>query len=169
MTAPRLLLSELRYLSGAMTFVGKSPGGGACVQRAAALTLDLREALLTFGTFVHPITSPEDAAQPGRHDSPFIHAWVEWQGAVYAPTLMERHGTVLRPIEPADYYRVNNATNIRRTPREAFDKVARRYRLAAAFKHGSARAGSGEITEALLAAAGVRWTLTPDRALIPKE
>jgi hypothetical protein len=159
--------SELRYLSAATDYSGSGPNRQACIQWAAALTLDLRasRAILTFGT-LRPGTPEERFTDPRVSDVPFIHAWVEVGDWMYAPTLLERLGEI-RPFPCVDYYRVNEVRDVCRVPRDKFDAIVKRFGLAAALKHRSKRAGSGELADALLQAAGVRYILSEHRSVLP--
>jgi hypothetical protein len=161
-----LHVSQLPHLSAALAFRGRG-GSGSCTLRSYALALDLRLAVITFGTF--RAATDDEAAQIGPRASrePFIHCWVEVGDKVLAPTTIERTGGVLVPMGRESYYDVNGARDIRPVPRDAFEAIARRYRLSAALRHGSARAGSGDIAGALLEAAGVRYRLGEHRALLP--
>lgn len=158
--------ATLTHLSGAMNFEGRGAGGQACAHWAAALVLDLRGAELAFGTF-EPLPPEQRTGAAGESTVPFIHAWVEWRGWVYAPTLIRALGGRLVPIEREAYYRANGARDVRVLPRARFDAIARRWGLSAAFRHRSARAGNGDLLAELLAAAGVRYTTSADRTLLP--
>jgi hypothetical protein len=124
------------HLKAAMHLKG-SAGGNACVQRSAALMLDLTGATLVFG--VLRAATPEERARIGDNASPvpFIHAWVEYRGELLAPTLIETFGE-LRPLPVELYYGENGVKRTWRLEHKAFMQVARRYRLASAFRHGSA-------------------------------
>ena len=162
-------LEDLRHLHAAMAFTGRA-GSGSCVQRSVALALDLQgRGIVTFGTL--RAASPEEVEQLGPNASrvPFIHCWVEVEGSVLAPTTLERTGGRLLPMPRASYYELNAVRDVCPVPRLAFDAIARRFRLASALKHGSARFGDGAITTALLEAAGVRYVVgpLPNLALLP--
>lgn len=141
-------------------------GHGTCVQRASALMLDMPGAELVFA--IVRAGTPEEQ-QAGSHISPvpFIHAWVEQAGQVYAPTLIERMDGDLRPLPVDVYYRSNGVKRTWRLPRPAFMLVAKRWKLAASFKHRSQRAGRGEVADALLRAAGVRYVLSNRNTILP--
>lgn len=155
----------LKHLHGSMQFSARN-GKGNCFQRSAALALDLSGSEIVFGT-LRAANLKEVFEIPGASLEPFIHAWVEWRGFVYAPTTVERANGMLVPFEQQDYYQRNGATNIRRLPRAEFERIARRFRLSAAFRHAKQRAGDGEITTAMLDAAGVRWKLSENRSVMP--
>jgi hypothetical protein len=158
-------LDGLPHLSAAMSY-RSTTGQNTCVQRAAALMLDLTGAVLVFG--VVRAATPEERAKIGPTASPvpFIHAWVEYRDEVYAPTLIERFGD-LRPLPLDLYYSENGVERTWRLEHKAFMLVARRYRLSSAFRHNSDRAGHADVADALLRAAGVKYVLSERRTLLP--
>jgi len=158
---------DLPHLMAAMTLSAKTPGAGTCFQRAAALMLDLpADAELVFG--VLRAAPPEERAKnPNASPVPFIHAWVEFRGQLLAPSTIERTGGRLRAMPLDEYYDINGITRTWRLESAGFRQVARRFKLAAAFKHGAARAGSGVVVDALLKAAGVRYVLSERRTVLP--
>jgi hypothetical protein len=162
-----LHVDQCRHLSAALAYSGRG-GLGSCVLRSVALALDLRSAVLTFGT-MRAATDEEATYIANASRVPFIHCWLELDGRVIAPTTIERTAGVLVPMSRESYYDLNGVSDVRPVPRDKFDAIARRFRLSAAFRHTSPRAGNGEITEALLAAAKVRYVLGEHRALLPKE
>jgi hypothetical protein len=171
MNGAPLHVEHLRHLSAALAYTGRG-GLASCVVRSVALALDLKRAVVTFGTL--RAASEEEALAIGANASrvPFIHAWVELEargGIVLAPTTVERTGGVLVPFARASYYGINGARDIRPVPPREFDRIARRFRLSSALRHGSERLGSGEVAGALLAAAGVRYVLGEHRALLPAD
>lgn len=161
-------LSRCRYLQAALNLQSRN-GQNTCVQRAAALMLDLpADATLVFGV-VRAASADEQAKDPRASPVPFIHAWVEYAGQLYAPTLIERFKGELRPIPIDVYYHTNAVTRTWRLGNAGFMQVARRWKLAASLKHGGARAGRGEVADALLQAAGVRYVLSARNTLLPVE
>ena len=152
------------YLAASLRL--KSATGGTCFHRSAALMLDLRGATLVFGV-LRAATPEEQAKTPGASPVPFIHAWVEYRNMLLAPTTLERTGMELKAMPLADYYRVNAITTTWRLDHAAFMQVAKRWNLASALKHNSARAGDGRMVDALLAAAGVRYRLSDRRTVLP--
>lgn len=158
--------SRLTNLAAAMRLTSNG-SASTCFHRAAALMLDLPGAVMVFGVLA-AASEAEGAMEPRASAVPFIHAWVEYQGQVLAPTLIDRMGGKLCAIARHTYYRVNGIECTWRLPHAAFVRVARRYRLAAALKHGSDRAGSGDMVDALLRSAGVRYVLSDQRAVLPK-
>jgi len=166
----RLHVDELRYLKAALAFTGRA-GSGSCVQRSVALALDLPgRAVVTFGTL--RAATPEEAVQIGPSASrvPFIHCWIEVGETLLAPTTLERTDGYLLPMDRAAYYELHAVRDVCPVPRLAFAAITRRFRLAAALKHGSPRFGDGAITTALLEAAGVRYVVgpLPNKALLPR-
>jgi hypothetical protein len=162
----RYAISELRYLQAATALRGTGESGQACIQWAAALALDLRQGLLTFGT-TRAATPEELVSIPGASPVPFIHAWVEIGQTLYAPTTLARTDWWLVPFDRDDYYTRNGVTDVHRLARARFEAIVKRWGLAAALKHGAARAGSGQLADALLQAAGVRYVVGEGRGVLP--
>lgn len=161
-------VDDLRHLSAALAFKGRS-GLGSCVQRSVALALDLPQAVVVFGT-LRAASDEEIERGEAPHNAsrvPFIHCWLELGPAVLAPTTIERAGGLVVPMSRESYYELNDVRDARPVPRDAFDRIARRHRLSAALKHLSQRFGNHSVTEELLNAAGVKYVLGPDRALLP--
>jgi hypothetical protein len=158
----RIPIEQCRNLTAALGF---STNFGSCFIRSTALMLDLPGATLVYG--VVKASTPEELAKSNNSSPvPFIHAWVEYQGKVFAPTLIERFGS-LHSIAKEAYYETNGVTTTWRLESAAFMSVAKRFKLASAFKHGSARPGKGEVTEAFLNAAKVRYKLSDRRTVLP--
>lgn len=156
---------NLRHLEAAVRFAARTPGAGTCIQRSAALMLDLRNATLVFG--VMRAATPEELEKlPNASPVPFIHAWVELDGAVYSPTKISDAGD-LRPFTKADYYSANEIRQTWTLSAVAFGAIAKRFGLSAAFRHNRARARSGDVTDALLTAAGVKWKLSERHTILP--
>lgn len=158
-------VGQLPHLSAALRFKGRN-GSGSCVQRSVALCLDLRGALLTFGT-LRAANEEEAAVIANASREPFIHCWVEVDDTVFAPTTLEQTDFVLRPMRRSSYYELNGVRNVRYVPRQHFNALAKRYRLSSALRHDSQRFGSPEVTDAFLRAAGVRYRLSENRSLLP--
>lgn len=156
----------LTHLAASLRFKSRTGATGTCVQRAAALMLDLRNAMLMFGV-LRAATAEELAKNPDASPVPFIHAWVEWHGDVYAPSTMEKFKGELVPIPRDAYYSANQIRQTWSLEAKPFGVIAKRYGLSAAFRHGKDRAGDGEITDALLKAAGVKYRLSERRTLLP--
>ena len=159
------VLDTLPHLKAAMVYQTAN-GSNTCVQRAAALMLDLTGATLVFG-LMRPATA-EERERIGEKASPvpFIHAWVEYRGELLAPTLIETFGD-LRALPVEVYYGANGIKTTWRLEHKAFMQIARRYKLSSAFKHQSARAGDGMVADALLRSAGVKYVLSDRRTILP--
>jgi hypothetical protein len=161
-------IARLRYLSDAMSYEGTGDSKQACIHWASALALDLKQGLLTLGT-VRAATTEEQLQIPGASLEPFIHAWVEVGPYLYAPTTIERTNGVLCAFLVSEYYKINGISDVRHVPRRIFDAIAKRWSLASALKHRLPRAGSGELAEDLLRAAGVQYVLSERRSILPKK
>lgn len=165
-----LHVEELRHLYAALDFTGRG-GSGSCVQRSVALALDLQgRGVVTFGTLRAATDEEIERIGPNASRVPFIHCWVEVGETLLAPSTLERTDGYLVPMARAAYYELNAVRDVGRVPRAAFETIARRFRVRAALRHGSARFGDGAITSALLDAAGVRYVVGPEptRALLPR-
>lgn len=153
---------KMPHLKGAMKLTGFGQTK-MCIHRSAAFVLDVPGAELCFGVF-RAATPEEIELQPEASREPFIHAWAEFRGAVYAPTTIEAMGG-LHPIDPAYYYEINGATEIRRMPRPKLLKVAKAIGLSQHLRHGKpARASVGGT---LLDAMGIEYRVSPDGGLVP--
>lgn len=158
-------LNDLKHLRASFDYAS-STGKGNCIQRSAALALDLGGSEIVFATF-RAASAADIAKDPRVSRTAFIHAWVEWRGWAYSPTTLERTNMLLVPWDREAYRTVNGARDVRVLPRDAFERIARRFRLSAAFRYGRARAGHGELADALLNAAGVRYRVGEGRAVLP--
>lgn len=163
---PPKAVTPYPHLNAALAYYAGAEGSN-CVQRSAALMLDMPGATLVFGV-MSPATPEDLARDPDSSTVPFIHAWVERGNDLYAPTLVERMKKNFRPIPVDFYYRVNGITKTWRLTHAQFMPIARRWKLASAFKHGSQRAAKGEVAHALLQAAGVRYVLSDKNTILPE-
>lgn len=161
----RRKLHPLPHMVGAMTMEG-APGMSLCVHRAAGFVLDTPGAVLCFGTF-RAATDEEAATIPNASREPFIHAWAEWRGLVYAPTTIEATGG-LHPMNREGYYAVNGATDIVRMPRPALLKVAKQIGLQRHLLKHVPTKGGVSVGQTILAAAGVKFRVTPEGGLVPE-
>lgn len=156
---------SLDHLSAAVSYT--SANGKSCVQRSAALMLDMPKGTLVFGV-MRAASMDEQLETPGSSPVPFIHAWVEVGDNVFAPTLLEKTDMRLVPFPKNIYYGSNGISKTWRLDHRTFDVVAKRFTLSAAFRHRKARAGSWEITKALLDAAGVPFIASETGTILPK-
>jgi hypothetical protein len=160
MTAPAKL-PPLKLLAKALELKGS---GGLCFHRAAAFVFDVPGAVMVFGTL-----AGVDEAEAGPTDStvPFIHAWAEWRGVVYAPTTIEATGGLLRPIDRALYYRVNGVTDVRTLTRAQLLRLDRQLALKRVLRAGGPCRGGASFGASLLDAAGVPWKAGPGDGVLP--
>lgn len=156
----RRLPKKMPHLEGAKR-LRAMPGQRLCVHEAAGFVMDVPGATLCFGTF-RAATPEELAADPTAATEPFIHAWVEWQGKVWSPTLM-----AICPVE--EYYAANDAKNVKRLPRPALLALARRIGLSRHLRLGVPTRGGASVGMTLLDAAGVAHRTTPDGGLVPAD
>jgi hypothetical protein len=159
----KMKIRKFPHLNGAMLMVGVE-GTGLCIHRAAAFVLDTPGAELCFGT-LDPATEEARAKNPLLAAVPFIHAWAEHHGMVYAPTTIERAGNKLVPMGRSYYYGMNGVRDVHRLSRRALLTLSGEIGLSAHLRKGTPAKKSVGAT--LLDAAGVRWMDGPDGGLLP--
>jgi hypothetical protein len=138
---------------------------GLCIHRSAAFVFDVPGASLVFGTF-----EPLPEAERGEGDSavPFIHAWAEFRGCVFAPTTIERTGGALIAQNRAGYYAVNRAHDFRILTRPQLLRLDREFGLKRVLRQADARCKGGvSFGATLLNAALVDWKDSKDGGVIP--
>jgi len=120
-----------------------TPGKGMCFHWSAAIMLDVE-------------LSGVELCIAILHGD-LIHAWVEYQGHVFAPTLIERMGS-LHPIPVPLYYRENRVRNVKRLTREQVISIPNiTEHLTTGVPLGEGRALGDE----LMNMAGIKWKTTP--------
>lgn len=153
-------LPPLKLLQKALELKGSQ---GLCFHRSAAFVFDVPGSTMMFGTFEAP---PPDQRLPGDSDVPFIHAWAEWRGFVYAPTTIERLGG-LCPINLVGYYAVNGIHDVRTLTRPQLLALDRQLALKRALRLNLPCRGGASFGGSLLDAAGVRWQPATGGGVIP--
>jgi hypothetical protein len=161
----KMKVRKFPHLNGAMLMVGIE-GTGLCIHRAAGFVLDTPGSELCFGTF-DPATDEARAKNPLLADEPFIHAWAEHNGLVYAPTTIEKAGNKLVPMGRDYYYGMNGARDIKRLSRRQLLTISGEINLSAHLRKGVPAKKSVGAT--LLDAAGVEWMDSPTGGLIPRK
>lgn len=153
---------DLPVLSAAMKLRGPR---GMCFHRAVALCMDLPGSSVVVGT--HRAATPEEqVGHPERSTVPFIHAWVEFQDKLMAPTTIEQMGGLVF-MRPDNYYQVNGTRDIRRLPRSGVaNHVADKY-VMRELLHGIHPGVPGYMIGRLLDAVGVKYLVTPQGGVIP--
>lgn len=151
------------HLAPALSMVARG-GYGLCIHRACAFVLDVKGADLCFGT-LREATPLERLRNPEASDVPFIHAWAELRGMVYAPTLIERVGC-LAPIPLGEYYAANAIRDVYRMTRRAVLKVSGDVGLSAHLRKNKPLKGGASFGLSLLDAAGVPYRLD-DHSILP--
>lgn len=159
------LPKKFPHLNGSMRLVG-ADGTGMCIHRSAAFVLDVPGAELCFGT-LQPATPEQINGTPHLKLStePFIHAWAEWDGKVFTPSMIEHDGMRLIPYEPELYYRTREVSDIHRLTRKQVIHLSGLIGLSAHLKHG--RPAKLSVGATLLNAAGVRWKENEHGGLLP--
>lgn len=160
-------IEGLPFLLGCITHFPPRPGLGVCFQRSAALVLDLGgRGELVIGTLAKA-SEQELAGQPFGATQDFIHCWVEANGWVLAPTLVEEQGDLYR-IDRETYLNTNSARDMKRLTYAKVRAAFRGRELEAHFKHGKPLKKPGKpFAIVLCRAAGVEIDVDPDGGLIP--
>lgn len=140
---------------------------GMCFHRSVALVLDVPGAVLRFGTFRAATADEQRAIGPGASRVPFIHCWVEYKGAVWAPSLIDTMGG-LKPMLPEEYYAINGARDLKFMPRPEVLALSRQFGFAAHLRRGKDLPTGVSFGGVLLAAAGIEWEATPEGGTVPK-
>ena len=155
---------DLKTLSAAMRLRGPK---GMCFHRSVALCLDLPGSALVVAT-LRAATPEEQAQHPtlGLSKVPFIHAWVEFQGAVVPPSYIEQAGGLIL-VRPQDYYQTNGARDIRRLPRQAVVNHVVDQLVMRELMFGIHPGIPGYLVGRLLDAVGVKYLVTPQGGVIP--
>jgi hypothetical protein len=157
---------QLRHFQRAVRFVATNQRSGCCFHRAAAFVLDVPGAELCVG-IVRAATLAEQARIPNASRVPFVHAWAELRGSVFALTLFESHG--LRPIPASLYYEENGVSGVRRLARRDVLRLSGEYGISAALRHGGALRGDAKLGTVILDAAGLPYRVTPDGVPLPVD
>jgi hypothetical protein len=152
----------LPALSAAMNLKGPK---GMCFHRAVALCLDLSGSTLVVAT-LRAATEEEQVDHPERSSVPFIHAWVEFNDKLLAPSTIESMGGLVF-IRPEEYYQVNGAKDIRRLTRNAIRKHVADKHVLRQLLEGIDPPRRGWLVGRLLDAAGVKYLITPGGGIIP--
>jgi len=119
-----------------------TPGKGLCFHWSAALTLDVADVELCIGIL---------------HEQ-LIHAWCEYGGNVYAPTLIRSMGDKLIPIPRDFYYAENKVREVKRLTHAQVNGIPGIHRhLTTGKPLGPGRALGDE----LMNMAGIKWRTTP--------
>jgi hypothetical protein len=105
---------HLPFLSAAVKLRGVK---GMCFHRSVALCLDLPGSSVVVGT-LRAATPEERIGHEERSPVPFIHAWVEFEDKLMAPTTIEERGGLVF-VRPEDYYRICGVRDIRSLTRSA--------------------------------------------------
>jgi len=153
-------------LKGAVEMMA-SNGQKLCIHRAAAFVLDMPGSELCFGT-LRAATPLERLQQPGASPVPFIHAWGEYKGKVYAPTTIEAMGGLV-PINRELYYDVNGIKDVHRLSRKDVLRISGEIGFSAHVRHGKPTRGGVSVGAAFLSAAGVQWVDGDDGGILPAE
>lgn len=153
---------DLPVLSAAMKLRGPK---GMCFHRSVALCMDLPGSSVVVAT-LRAATEEEQVGHPERSTVPFIHAWVEFQDKLMAPSTIETMGGLVF-IRPENYYEVNGARDIRRLPRSAVaNHVVDQY-VMRELRFGIHPGPPGYLVGRLLDAVGVKYLVSPSGGVLP--
>lgn len=108
-------ISELPTLSSVVQILSARDKSGLCFHRSAALCHDLPHSMVVVGTLDGEPQTPANAPLCIAREQ-FLHCWVEYQGQVIAPTLIELHGG-LNALDRYEYYSTNGVRDVRRIAR----------------------------------------------------
>jgi hypothetical protein len=149
------------HLFGVLDLEGM-PGLGMCIHRAAAFVLDVPGSTMILAV-CEPATDEERRINPLASGEPFIHAWAEYKGEVFAPTKLRRGGVQLIPR--AVYYDFQRPTLTRPVTRPEVLKISGEIGLSAHLRKGVPAKTS--VGEAFLNHSGIPWTVSSEGGLIP--
>lgn len=130
---------------------------GLCFHRAVGFVLDVIPATLVIGRIREANDEERAALGPDASPTPFIHAWCEWRGELFAPTTIERNGGKLVPIDRQMYLERNGAKVLATMTRGEVKRLDKEFGFSAhlrkftPLKHGVSFGGI------LLERAGVPW------------
>lgn len=154
-----------RHLEYAMRLADPKGAAGMCFQRSYALALDLPGSSVCIGTF-RAATRRERKENPAASRVPFIHAWVEWEGYVFAPTTIERFGKLQR-IDRDPYYRANDIKDVRVLHPMQLSVFTGKHNLSTRILREDPQALGREFVVTLLREAGVEWKYSKQGGIIP--
>lgn len=137
---------------------------GLCFHLSAAFVLDVPGAVLCIGTLTPP---DEPTGNPDDSTVPFIHAWAEYRGGVYAPTTIEKFGGNLVGQNRAGYYALNGVHDVRTLTRAQLLRLDRRFNLKRSLRRGGQLRGGASFGGTLLDAAGVPWKQGSNGGTLP--
>jgi hypothetical protein len=138
-----------------------------CFHRTAGFVLDIPQAKLCVGIF-RAATPEELKAHPNYSPVPFLHCWAEVGSVVYAPTTIEAVGK-LTPFNREEYYRLNDARDIRYMSRATLLRLSREHGLANHLLDFTPLKGSSKFATIILDELGVSHVTNEKGGVIPGE
>lgn len=132
---------------------------GLCFHRAVAFMLDVGPPdppTLVIGRIREANEEEKAVLGPDASPTPFVHAWCEWKGHVWAPTTIERAGGLV-PIDKETYLGRNGAKVLATLSRGDVKRLDRLHGYSAHLKRFTPLKGGESFGGSLLAAAGVPW------------
>lgn len=150
---PRLP-AKLPHLLGAMNLTGPR---GLCFHRAVGFVLDVIPATLVIGRVREATPEEVEHFGPDASPTPFIHAWCEWRGELFAPTTIERAGGRLFPIPKGLYYERNGIKVLATMTRGEVKRLDKEFGFSAHLRKFKPLRGDVSFGSILLERAGVPW------------
>lgn len=141
------------HLEGALRLSGPR---GLCFHRAVGMVLDVIPASLVIGRVREATEAERKALGPDASPTPFIHAWAEWKGALWAPSLIERAGGLF-PIDREHYLAQNGAKVLRVMTRGEIVRLGKQWGFSEHLRKFKPLKDGASFGGVLLEAAGVPW------------
>ena len=157
--------NTLKHLNAALHRSAGNPSYGSCFHRAAALVLDMAGTHLCIGTFAGA-NIEQIIHFPGSSPTDCVHAWVEKNNEVYAPTMINNRNSYFGPFPRDLYYEENGARDVKRLSRSELLVLSGRYGLSAHLRHDKAVKEGKKFSVVLLDSAGVRYRVD-EGAVLP--
>lgn len=149
---PRLP-AKLPHLLGAMRLSGPR---GLCFHRAVGFVLDVVPATLVIGRIREANEQEKAALGPDASPTPFIHAWCEWKGDLFAPTTIERAGGLF-PMPRQLYLERNDARVLATMTRGEVKRLDKEFGFSEHLRKFKPLKGDASFGAILLERAGVPW------------
>ncbi len=139
---------------------------GLCFHWSTALCLDIAGSEIVIGTLAGA-TVEEAIANPNATFDPFLHAWVEYHGRVFAPTTIKVFGG-LSPMNRAEYYATNGIADTLRLSQSQLLEAFKGLGLVAHLTRRAPLRKGVRFVPRLLAKAGVAWMDDGAGGVVPK-
>lgn len=147
------LPAKMPHLEGALRLSGPR---GLCFHRAVGFVLDVIPATLVIGRIREANEEERRVLGEDASPTPFIHAWCEWRGLLWAPTTMERAGGLF-PVPRAMYLERNGAKVLATMSRGEVMRLSREWGFSQHLRKFKPLVGGVSFGSILLERAGVPW------------